>query len=123
LYRTGEAGAIRDHVLRRFPDPAAARFLILGDCNDARGSKPLRRLTRRGRTVITKLLEAADPRGETWTHAYRKNDTYARVDHILVSPGLVSAVAGGSARIYDGPGVSEASDHRPVVVRLDLDKK
>ena len=92
ICRAGEAGAIRDHVLRRFPDPAGARFVILGDCNDAKGAKPLRLLTNRGQTVIARLLE----------------------------PGLLPAVAGGRARIYDGPGVTEASDHRPVVVRLEL---
>ncbi|MGA2445779.1 MAG: endonuclease/exonuclease/phosphatase family protein [Opitutaceae bacterium] len=123
LCRAGEAEAIRDHVLRRFPDPTAARFLILGDCNDTKGSKPLRLLTKRGKTSITKLLDAADPRGETWTYTYFKDDTYERVDHVLVSPGLVSAVAGGRAQIYDGPGVREASDHRPVVVRLELGKR
>ena len=118
--RAGEAGAVRDHVLQRFPDPAAARFLILGDCNDTKGSKPLRLLTRRGGTTIAKLLAAADPRGETWTYVFFKTDTYERVDHVLVSPGLLPAVAGGRARIYDGPGVREASDHRPVVVTLEL---
>jgi endonuclease/exonuclease/phosphatase family metal-dependent hydrolase len=119
LCRAGEAEAIRDHVLGRYPDPATARFLILGDCNDTKGSKPLRLLTRRGRTIITRLLDAADPRGETWTYAYFKDDTYERVDHILVSPGLAAAVPAGGAKIYDGPGVREASDHRPVVVRLE----
>jgi endonuclease/exonuclease/phosphatase family metal-dependent hydrolase len=123
LCRAGEAEAIRDHVLRRFPNPAAARFLVLGDCNDTKDSKPLRLLTKRGKTAITALLDAADPRGETWTYTYFKDDTYGRVDHVLVSPGLVSSVAGGRAQIYDGPGVREASDHRPVVVRLELGKR
>jgi endonuclease/exonuclease/phosphatase family metal-dependent hydrolase len=50
LCRAGEAEAIRNHVLARFPDPATARFLILGDCNDLKDSKPLRLLARRGAT-------------------------------------------------------------------------
>ena len=120
--RAAEAEAIRNHVLGRFPNPAVARFLILGDCNDTKGSKPLRLLTKRGQTIIAKLLDAADPRGETWTYAYFKADTYERVDHVLVSPALLPAVADGRARIYDGPGVREASDHRPVVVTLELEK-
>jgi len=119
LCRAGEAGAIRDQVLRRFPDPAAARFLILGDCNDSPGSRPLRLLTRRGRVVISAAVPAADPHGETWTHLYRKEEAYTRVDHILASPGLLAAVAGGRARVADGPAVAAASDHRPVVVRLE----
>ena len=118
--RAGEAGAIRDHVLQCFPDPAAAAFLILGDCNDTKNSKPMRLLTRRGDLVVAKLLAAADPRGETWTYAYFKADTYERVDHLLASPGMLPAVVGGRARVYDGPGVREASDHRPVVVTLDF---
>lgn len=120
LFRAGEAAAVRDLVLRRFPDPAAARFLVLGDCNDTRNSKPLRLLTRRGGTMIATLAKAADPDGETWTYYYHRDDTYSRVDYVLVSPGLASAVAAGGARVYDGPGVREASDHRPVVVRLEL---
>lgn len=121
LRRTGEATAVRDAVLRRFPDPRTARFLILGDCNEGKASKAVQRLQRRGATEIAQLLPAADSRGETWTHAYRKEETYSRVDHVLVSPGLRAAVAGGAARIYDGAGVKDASDHRPVTVTLELD--
>ena len=120
IFRAGEATAIRDFVLRRFPNPAAARYVILGDCNDTRNSKPLRLLTRRGTTTIATFTKAADPNGETWTYCYRKDDTYSRVDYVLVSPGLAAAVSEGGARVYNGPGVREASDHRPVVVRLEL---
>ncbi|MBL9188642.1 MAG: endonuclease/exonuclease/phosphatase family protein [Opitutaceae bacterium] len=120
IRRAGEATAIRDRVLKRFPDPAAARFMILGDCNDSRTSKAVGFLQKRGKTEIAKLLPAADSRGESWTHAYRREDSYTRVDQILVSPGLLAAVKGGSGRIHDGPGVREASDHRPIVVELLL---
>jgi endonuclease/exonuclease/phosphatase family metal-dependent hydrolase len=119
VYRAGEARVIRDFVLRRFPDPATAHFLILGDCNDTKASKPLRLLTKRGGTVISELLDATDSAGETWTYCFRKDDTYSRVDYIMESPGLARA-AGSVGRIFDGPDVSAASDHRPVVLRLDL---
>ncbi|MDP3073417.1 MAG: endonuclease/exonuclease/phosphatase family protein [Opitutaceae bacterium] len=118
LRRAAEATAIRDRVLKRFPDPAAARFVILGDCNDSRTGKAVGFLQKRGKTEIAKLLPAADSRGETWTHAYRREDSYTRVDQVLVSPGLLAAVKGGAGRIHDGPGVREASDHRPIVVEL-----
>ncbi len=121
--RLGEATAVRDRVLLRVADPEIARFLILGDCNEPKGGKAMQRLQQRGKTEIAVLLPAADSRGETWTHAYRKEDSYSGVDHILVSPALRPAVQGGVARIYDGPGVREASDHRPVVVKLELSAK
>jgi endonuclease/exonuclease/phosphatase family metal-dependent hydrolase len=118
--RAGEAMAIRNHILARFPDPTSARFLVLGDFNDAKASAPVRYLLKRGDTVIAHLLPAADSRGETWTYFYGKEDTYQRVDHILVSPGLRTFVQGGCAVIQDGPETKRASDHRPACVTLEI---
>ena len=120
--RAAEATAVRDRVLRRFSAPATARFLLLGDCNDGRSSKAVGFLQKRGQTEIAVLLPAADSRGELWTHAYRREESYSRVDQIFVSPGLFVAVENGAARIYDGEGVRAASDHRPVVVTLVLEQ-
>jgi endonuclease/exonuclease/phosphatase family metal-dependent hydrolase len=116
-----EAGAVRQLVLTRFPDPAAARFVICGDWNDTRDSKPVKVLQRRGQTRVGAILNATDTRGETWTHHYLREDSYSRIDYILVSPALQPAVADGAAHIYDGPGVVQASDHRPVFVKLNLE--
>lgn len=118
--RSGEAVAVRDRILQRFPEPRTARFLVLGDCNDTRTARPLVALQKRGKTEIARVLPAADSRGETWTHAFRKEDSYSRVDYILVSPALAAAVQGGRAKIHDGDGVREASDHRPVYVVLTV---
>ncbi|MEY4941317.1 MAG: hypothetical protein RIQ93_3052 [Verrucomicrobiota bacterium] len=120
--RRGEGTAIRDLVLQRFPAPRESRFLILGDCNDGRSSRVVEQLQKRGKTRISFLLPAEDSRGEKWTHLFRREETYSRVDHIFVSPGLLAAVRGGSARIVDGDGVGEASDHRPVMVSVRLDQ-
>lgn len=121
MRREGEATAIRDAVLRRFPEPASARFAIVGDFNDDKASRTLQRMRKRGETAIAELLPAQDSRGEAWTHVYRKADNYTRVDHVLVSRDLADAVRGGAAVIYDGDGVDDASDHRPVVVTLEWD--
>ena len=94
--------------------------MICGDWNDTRDSKPVRALAKRGETVVGEILRAADSRGETWTHFYRREDSYSRMDYILVSAALQPFVAGGRATIGDGPGVAEASDHRPVFVSLKL---
>jgi len=118
--RVAEAAAVRACVLAEFPEADSARFVILGDCNDGRRSAALRRLESRGARVIAERLPAVDSRGESWTEYYRGADLYSILDHILVSPALRPAVAGGHAWIYDGPGVDQASDHRPVAVQLDL---
>ncbi len=114
--RLGEAAAVRDLLLRRFPRPERAAFLLLGDCNDAPRSRPVQALLARGATTIAALLPAGDAAGDGWTHHYRKQDVFSRVDYILVSPGLRPAVA--RMWVHDSPAVRAASDHRPVLVRL-----
>jgi endonuclease/exonuclease/phosphatase family metal-dependent hydrolase len=122
LRRAAEATAVRDAILRRFPEPSTARFIVIGDCNDTKASKALLHLQRRGQNQIALLLPAVDSKGETWTYFYKREDSYARIDHILLSPALWAAAQGNRASIYDGPDVLVASDHRPVFVRLVLDR-
>ncbi|RRJ95455.1 endonuclease/exonuclease/phosphatase family protein [Opitutaceae bacterium TAV4] len=120
-WRAKEAEAVRNRVLQRFPNPAATgggggRFLIAGDCNDVVSSRPIRALLKRGNTEIARLLPATDSRGETWTHYYAREETYSRVDNILVSPALAAAVV--RMWVVDSPDVLVASDHRPVALEL-----
>jgi endonuclease/exonuclease/phosphatase family metal-dependent hydrolase len=118
--RAAEATAVRDCVRRKFPDGSQARYVILGDCNDNGDSRTLQHLERRGQAVVACPLPAADAHGEIWTEFYREGGAYAELDHILVSPALRGAVRAGKATIYDGPGVAEASDHRPVVATFQF---
>lgn len=122
LQRTLEAEAVRDLVLTRHPAPAQTLFVVAGDWNDTRGSRPVRTLQKRGDLVLGELVPAADAQGETWTHYFRREDLYSRIDYLLVSPALKPLVAGGRGRLYDGPGRAEASDHRPVVMTLELEQ-
>jgi endonuclease/exonuclease/phosphatase family metal-dependent hydrolase len=119
--RQEEAEAVRDLILKRFPDPKKGRFILCGDWNDTRSSKPVKSLQKRGETVLGEILRAADSRGEVWTHAYYKEDSYSRIDYFLLSADLQPLVRGGRGKVYDGPGVADASDHRPVVLTLNLD--
>lgn len=121
LQRALEAEAVRDLVLSRQPDPAKGKFIICGDWNDTRGTRPVKAMQKRGETVVGDLVYAADSRGEVWTHFFRREDLYSRIDYLLVSPALKPFVAGNRATIWDGPGVGEASDHRPLFLSLKLD--
>lgn len=123
LRRLGEAIAVRDAILRLFPDPAHAQFAIVGDFNDTKASKPLARLLHRGDTEIVTLLPARDSHGESWTYRYGRDETYSRIDFVLVSPGLRANVPEGFAHIYDGESAAIASDHRPVWLRLEFGAK
>lgn len=119
--RVAEAQAVRDRILLRFPDPAQARFVILGDCNDTPGSRALQALEARGKTVISRWVDAMDERGQRWTHVYTRPAVYSRFDQALVSPGLWDGKSdAATARIVGEPWktVSKASDHRPLVLTL-----
>jgi endonuclease/exonuclease/phosphatase family metal-dependent hydrolase len=121
IQRQLEAEAVRDLVLARFPDPAKGRFIVCGDWNDTRASKTVRTLQKRGDRELGEILSATDSRGETWTHYYRREDTYSRIDYLLVSAALLPSVTAGRGTIWDGPGVGEGSDHRPVFLQLRVD--
>jgi predicted extracellular nuclease len=118
--RMGEAAAVRNLIRERRTDGSGSRFVVLGDFNDGLNSRAVKRMERVGGETLADCLSAEDSRSETWTERYRREGSYTDLDHILVSPPLYAAVAGGSARIYDGPETLEASDHRPVFARLVL---
>ena len=121
IQRQLEAEAVRDLVLSRYPDPAKGRFILCGDWNDTRSSKAVRALQKRGDTEVGEILPATDSRGETWTHYYRREDTYSRIDYLLVSAALQPFIQGGRATIWDGAGTGTGSDHRAVFLQLKLD--
>lgn len=118
--RLREAEAVRELVLRRFPNPARSWYVVAGDLNDTRMSPPVRALQARGKRELGQLLPAADSRGQVWTHYYRREDTYSRVDYLVPSPALRPLVEGGRGWVHDGDGSEEASDHRAVWARFRL---
>ncbi|HET7536182.1 MAG TPA: endonuclease/exonuclease/phosphatase family protein [Candidatus Didemnitutus sp.] len=118
--RQAEAEAVRDLALARFPEPAKAMFMICGDWNDTRNNKPVKTLLKRGATELGTIVETMDSRGEGWTHFYRAANTYSQIDYLLVSPALRPFVTSGRGNIYDGVGVLDGSDHRPVSLKLNL---
>lgn len=120
--RVAEAQAVRDRVLELFPEPGAARFVIVGDFNDEPGSRTLKAIQARGKTEITTWVDAADERRQRWTHAYGRTASYSRFDHVFVSGGWIREAGAVGARIVGEPweAVAVASDHRPVVLTLRL---
>ena len=116
--RRSESLACRDRILKLQKEDGLP-FLILGDLNDTKSTAPIRLLQSRGKQTVAVALEAADSRGEKWTHFYKKEDSYSRIDYILKSPGFPAAAIGGRAHIYDGLDSLKASDHRLVWVDLD----
>jgi endonuclease/exonuclease/phosphatase family metal-dependent hydrolase len=112
--RAGEATAARNRILERHDPAAGALYVVAGDFNDTRDTAPLRRFLQRGSVPIATILPAADSRGHAWTHHWARQDLYSRVDFLLPSPAMAERAEAGRGHVYDGPGYSEASDHRIV---------
>ena len=143
--RQAEALAVRRIVERRFPDPASAEWVLLGDFNDY-FELDGRHLTDHGLGPLVDDGFAADLVSravrdpyDRWTHHYGGDDTYGALDHIFLSPALaqrnarpqVHIVRAGTpfrARRYEGarfPGVGwndpKASDHCPLAATLQFE--
>ena len=112
--REGESRAVREVVANEV-GPTAGLFLIAGDFNAPPESDALGLWQ-----GLVLPVSARDAEGGEWTYHYDRGQSDWAFDHFLVSPALADAVVGASARIWDDPLAAQASDHRPVVLELDL---
>lgn len=132
-WRREEARLLRAKLDARLAEDPGARVVVLGDLNDTKNSEALRVLLGRGRGRLmdTRPAEANgdtgftpnprwEPRTVTWTHYYGVEDSYSRVDYILLHPNLESAWVPAGSRIVSVPDWGLASDHRPIVVTLEI---
>lgn len=118
-YRTSEAQTIRDLILRNTtPDDA---FMIVGDFNDGPRSSALKRFLVKGKREIAQIVPLADARGDVWTHYWKAEGAYSRIDYILASAPMRLAIVPGSGQIVEGDAVRAASDHRPLIVTFETE--
>ena len=116
--RVGEARAARDFIKKTYPAVDSPLYLVTGDFNDHRDSAPLRRFLTSGDTRLTHIVPAADSRGETWTHYWKKRDLYSRVDFFLATPSMQERIKDDRGVVVDALAARVASDHR--MIHLDL---
>lgn len=119
--RQGEAELLRaliDESLRRFPESG---LLVAGDLNDIPSSRAARRVVGSGPGRLEDLrpVEKGEPgeaggRRSAWTYYWEKEETYSRVDYILVNSVLRKWVEPSGTHIPTLPDWGLASDHRPL---------
>jgi endonuclease/exonuclease/phosphatase family metal-dependent hydrolase len=144
-HRALEASAIRLIIEARFPKPAEADWIVLGDCNDFTeiDGRPvddhgLMPLLANGFAIDLVPHRMADPLMR-WTHHFPDENTYSALDHMLLSPRLAEQNPRADVRIireglpyraerYDGfrfPGIGwgnpKASDHCPLAATLQFE--
>ena len=119
--RLGEARVLRRLIEKRLEANSNENILLMGDLNDAPSRDPIKVLMGSRSPKLVDLRPSEKKVGDelrriTWTHFYKKEDQYSRLDYIMASRGMARELE--SAYIYITPDWGVASDHRPVVARF-----
>jgi endonuclease/exonuclease/phosphatase family metal-dependent hydrolase len=126
--RLEEAKILRGIVDAHFQADPDAKLVVVGDFNDVKDSESTRVVIGRGKFKLTDTRPAErngdtepnevarfEPRHVTWTHYYGKEDTYSRIDYILLSPAMEQHWLKKDTYILTIPNWGVGSDHRPIV--------
>ena len=119
LLRRHEGDQVRRHLEAIGRDGPPGPLLLYGDFNDTRDQPVLRQIAGvRGSAGALTPLPLEDAHGDRWTHYWKVNDVYSRIDFLFVNKAAAALVVREKSYLYRSPFWSEASDHRPLVARL-----
>ena len=135
--RLEEAKALRAIVDKHLADKPDANLVVLGDFNDTYNTKAIKEVVGRGKTKLTDTRPAEkngdnlpnpsnpnySPRNETWTHFYGVEDSYSRIDYLMLSHGMAREWNKDQTYIPVIPNWGQASDHRPLVATFEAENK
>ena len=131
--RLGEAKVLRGILDARLAREPAANLVVAGDFNDTPDSAAVKEVIGHGARQLTDPRPAErnsdsargaaphlNPRRNVWTYYYGKNDTCSRIDYLLLSAPLKSRLVAEETFIPSIPDWGIGSDHRPLLVTLNL---
>ena len=134
--RLQEARLLRERVdalLRANPN---ANVIVLGDFNGTKDSASTKAVIGTGKLKLIDTRPAErngdnapdptprfSPRNVTWTYYYGVQDTYSRIDYILLSPGMAREWVKDGTYVLAIPGWGIGSDHRPLVAEFEAEDK
>ncbi len=132
--RLGEAGVLRGIIDGHFKANPDARLIVLGDFNDLKNSDATRKIIGRGKFQLADTRPAErpgddpagspadfEPRSIAWTYFYGVDDTYSRIDYILLSPAMKRNWLAAETFIPKIANWGVGSDHRPIVAAFHTD--
>lgn len=118
-FRRNESLLLRTKVADLLHREPGTLLLLFGDLNDNKNSPAVAGLTgRRGEADSLEILALADRNGDQWTYHWSESDEYSRVDYVMASKSLLPLVRKMKSLIHRAPNWTDASDHRPLVVKI-----
>jgi len=126
--REQEALLFRGHIESFLTNNPGANLVVLGDFNDTKDSPAIRAIRGRGKLMLIdtrpgerngdsglSYTPRTDPMTVTWTHYFGREDSYSRIDYILLSQGMAREWVRSETYVLSAPNWGLASDHRPLV--------
>jgi endonuclease/exonuclease/phosphatase family metal-dependent hydrolase len=135
--RLEEAKLLREIVDQKLAANPKANLVVLGDLNDTYNTKAIKEIVGTGkhRLVDTRPAERNgdnqpnptnprySPRNITWTHYYGVEDSYSRIDYLMLSPGMAREWIQDETYIPTMANWGQGSDHRPLVATFEATDK
>jgi endonuclease/exonuclease/phosphatase family metal-dependent hydrolase len=130
--RLEEGRLLREVIEQRLAADPAANIVVLGDFNDTKDSPTLKTILGRGwrKLVDTRPAERngdgcqpGNTRNITWTHYFSTEDSYTRIDYLLLSPGMAFEWLTNETYVLALPDWGVASDHRPITAAFTAVEK
>lgn len=135
--RFEEGKRLRAIIDQRLSANPEANLVVLGDFNDNYNTKAIKEIVGTGKTKLIDTRPAEQngdnlpnpanprysPRNEAWTHYYGVEDSYSRIDYLMLSPGMAKEWVKEQTYIPVVPNWGQGSDHRPVLATFEAENK
>lgn len=135
--RLEEAKLLREKVDALLKADPSVNLVVLGDFNDTYNTKPIKEIVGRGNDKLVDTRPAEkngdnkpnpanprySPRNVTWTHYYGVEDSYSRIDYLMLSKGMAREWVTNATYIPTIANWGMASDHRPLVATFEAVNK
>jgi endonuclease/exonuclease/phosphatase family metal-dependent hydrolase len=134
--RLEEAKALRKIIDADLAANPRANLIVLGDFNDNPNSASTKEILGRGRTKLIDTRPAErngddapseNPRYETrritWTHHYGVEDSFSRIDYLMLSPNFAHQWVTNETYVLSIANWGVGSDHRPLVATFEAGNK
>ena len=135
--RLEEARILREKIDARLGADPNANLVVLGDFNDTYNSKSTKAIIGKNKFKLVDTRPAErngdnqpnpanphwQPRNITWTHHFGAEDSYDRIDYLLLSSGMAKEWNKEETFIPTIPNWGIGSDHRPLVATFTAENK